>query len=184
MLPSNNATDVSTKSIFSWRKDSPSSKYQLQVAEEYDPIVIDTLISNTTFVSNTSLKQNTNYYWRIRGFNDTIKQFGEWSSIWKFTTNMGTSIDIDEQPTQFSLYQNYPNPFNPTTQIKFSIPQTTQVQLDVYSILGQKVSTLINGTMNSGTHTVSFDGKNLSSGVYIYRITTPESTQSRIMNLV
>jgi surface protein len=95
-----------------------------------------------------------------------------------------TSIDTDEQPTQFSLYQNYPNPFNPTTQIRFTIPQTTQVQLEVYSILGQKVSTLINGTMNSGTHTVSFDGKNLTSGVYIYRLTTPESTQSKVMNLV
>jgi surface protein len=184
LSPSINSTNVSRNASFAWNSDILSSQYQLQVFEGFDPIAIDTLVSDTTFVSPTSFIGNFVYNWRVRGFNETKKVYGEWSSIWKFTTQLGTSIKSDEQPTQFSLYQNYPNPFNPTTQIRFSLPQTTHVQLEVYSLLGQRVSFLVNDTIITGTHTVSFDGSNLSSGVYIYRLTTSDYTQSRLMNFV
>ena len=95
-----------------------------------------------------------------------------------------TSIDTEEVPTQFVLNQNYPNPFNPTTQIQFSLPISTTVRLDVFSVLGQRTVTLLNEQMTVGVHTVPFDGTSLSSGIYIYRLTTPEFTQSRLMNLI
>ena len=101
------------------------------------------------------------------------------------TCSTPTSIVEDDQsPNTIVLFQNYPNPFNPTTVIEYSLPQSSHVRLEVYSILGQLVATLVNERVTMGTHTVSFDGKNLSSGVYIYRLTTPEYAESRMMNLI
>jgi len=93
------------------------------------------------------------------------------------------------QPTSYSLEQNYPNPFNPTTQIVFSIPQTERVTIDIFNILGEKVATLLNGTVNAGTHIVTFDARNgvgslLPTGVYFYRLSTPNFTATKKMLLL
>jgi hypothetical protein len=73
--------------------------------------------------------------------------------------------------TEYALYQNYPNPFNPTTSIAFDVMEANQVTLKVYNPLGEVVATLMNGTVGVGHHTVSFDGKNFTSGLYFYTIT-------------
>jgi alpha-N-arabinofuranosidase len=72
--------------------------------------------------------------------------------------------------THYSLYQNYPNPFNPTTTIFYSIPQTQKVTLRIYNILGVEITTLVSEQQLVGDYEVEFDGTNLSSGVYFYRI--------------
>ncbi len=79
-------------------------------------------------------------------------------------------------PEQFELQQNYPNPFNPLTTIRFNVPQTTQLTLNVYNMLGQKVKTLYSGTANTGSHSVQWDatndfGNKVGSGIYFYQIT-------------
>ncbi len=90
----------------------------------------------------------------------------------------------DELPGEITLSQNYPNPFNPVTQINFAIPSEMNVQLDVYNMLGQHVGNLINGRMQAGEHTVSFDGSNFASGMYIYRLSTDNTVISRHMLLI
>lgn len=70
----------------------------------------------------------------------------------------------------FDLMQNYPNPFNPSTTIKFRIPETEQVCLKIYNILGQQLDELINGIMNEGIHEFTFNASGLASGVYLYRL--------------
>ncbi len=75
-----------------------------------------------------------------------------------------------ELPTTYSLSQNYPNPFNPSTTIKFAIPHSGNVSLVVYDILGRKVTTLVNGELNAGYHSINFNADNLASGVYFYRL--------------
>jgi hypothetical protein len=77
---------------------------------------------------------------------------------------------VETIANSFYLSQNYPNPFNPTTNIKFSIPSNGTVTLKVYNMLGNEVSTLVNGNMNTGVYAVDFNAANLSSGTYIYKI--------------
>lgn len=79
------------------------------------------------------------------------------------------SIESREVPTMYSV-SAYPNPFNPTTQIRFSIPESGSVQLTVHDILGREVAILVNGFLPAGEHQSSFDASNLSSGVYLYSL--------------
>ncbi|MDK9700841.1 MAG: T9SS type A sorting domain-containing protein [bacterium] len=73
-------------------------------------------------------------------------------------------------PSEYSLAQNFPNPFNPSTEISFALPRAAKVKLTVMDVMGREVATLANGNFSAGSHRVTFDGSNLSSGVYFYRI--------------
>ena len=86
--------------------------------------------------------------------------------------------------TSYELSQNYPNPFNPSTRIRFALPQESYTTLKVYSILGQEVATLINEEKSSGVYEVSFDGLNLSSGTYIYKLRAGDFVQTKKMLLL
>ncbi len=87
-------------------------------------------------------------------------------------------------PQEFTLSQNYPNPFNPSTQIKYALPRDCWVRLDVYNILGQKVTTLVDGEQKAGYKVSRWDASRLASGVYIYRIQAGDFAQSRKMILL
>ncbi len=88
-------------------------------------------------------------------------------------------------PDGFTLDQNYPNPFNPTTNIRFDVPSPgSRVSLDVYNMLGQKVKTLAGGYFHAGTYSVSFNGANMPSGAYIYRLQTETGSIYRKMVLI
>jgi hypothetical protein len=84
-------------------------------------------------------------------------------------------------PTQYELSQNYPNPFNPETKIEFALPMSAKVKLSVYNVLGQVVVTLVDGQMEAGFHGVTFDGHDLSSGVYFYRLEAGDYSATRQM---
>ena len=73
-------------------------------------------------------------------------------------------------PKEFVLYQNYPNPFNPVTKIKYGIPKKARVELIIYNVLGEKVTTLVNQQQDAGYYLVEWNGNNISSGVYLYTI--------------
>ncbi len=70
----------------------------------------------------------------------------------------------------FKLYQNYPNPFNPSTVIEYTVPEESQVRIDIYNAIGQRVTTLVNGMKRSGNYELRWNATNLSSGVYFYSI--------------
>ncbi len=78
--------------------------------------------------------------------------------------------DIAKPPTTFVLEQNYPNPFNATTTLRYAVPKDGLVKLAIYNIMGQVVATLVNGQERAGYHTVTWDGSNVASGVYLYRL--------------
>lgn len=97
-----------------------------------------------------------------------------------------TAIEDDTHgfPGSFELTQNYPNPFNPSTRISYQLPAANNVTLKVYDVLGREVQTLVNEFQSAGRHTVSFNAQHLSSGVYLYTITTGNFQASKKMLLV
>ncbi len=100
--------------------------------------------------------------------------------------NTVVSIASDRQdiPESYQLSQNYPNPFNPTTTITFYIPTSSHVTLAVYDLLGREVKMLVNGEMKPGNYKVTFDGTNLASGVYVYRLGAGKFIQTRKLLLL
>ncbi|MDO8557537.1 MAG: T9SS type A sorting domain-containing protein [Candidatus Jorgensenbacteria bacterium] len=107
------------------------------------------------------------------------------------TADISTGIDDEtgDTPGVYSLGKNYPNPFNPTTNMKFTIPKAGMVEFTIYSILGQKVRTLIREPMSVGVHEIAFDGRNdsgekLASGVYIYQIESENFIKARKMAMM
>jgi hypothetical protein len=87
-------------------------------------------------------------------------------------------------PQEYSLHQNFPNPFNPQTEIAFDLKAGGYVTLNVFNVLGQRVATLVNTTMEAGKHRVTFDAANLSSGLYVYQIQVNGFTAHRKMLLM
>ncbi len=79
-------------------------------------------------------------------------------------------ITVKELPQSFALDQNYPNPFNPVTNVGYQLPAASDVTVELWSVTGQKVRTLVSERQEAGSYTIQVDGQSLSSGVYIYRI--------------
>ncbi len=148
-------------------KDDDSYSYEVAVIDN-SPVVssYNTIVFATNNSSTTELK------------------------IEALEVTMGEGIVTDVEgpestlPQSFALEQNYPNPFNPVTTIKFDLPQTADVQLEVFNLLGQKVMTLVSGSMQAGTHQVNFDAQNLASGMYIYRIEAANFVSTKKMMLI
>lgn len=90
----------------------------------------------------------------------------------------------EELPTEIVLNQNYPNPFNPATTIGFAIPEKSDVTIEIYNILGQKVATVLKGEQNAGYHEVSFSADNYSSGIYLYTLTAGNKVLTKKMQLI
>lgn len=130
------------------------------------------------------------------GFNDTE---GRMPLHFGFEQNVGQVIYVDDvqlvrlpatstepqdTPLSFSLEQNYPNPFNPITTISYQIDQSSPVTLEVFNVLGKRVATLVNTQAQpAGSYSVNFSAANLSSGVYMYRLSTDAQSLTRTMTL-
>ncbi len=103
------------------------------------------------------------------------------------TTN-GGSVFVNNNslvvPEGYELFQNYPNPFNPSTMIEYSIPKECPVSIIVYDITGREIETLVNEVKRAGYYTVQFNTSRLSSGIYFYRITAGDFTQTKKMILL
>lgn len=107
------------------------------------------------------------------------------TSSFKLTVDKTVGVEDNNQlPTKYVLNQNYPNPFNPTTTINYSLPKSGNVRLVVVNSLGQEITTLVNEFKSVGSHNVQFNGANLSSGIYFYRIIADSFTQTKKMILV
>jgi hypothetical protein len=79
-------------------------------------------------------------------------------------------------PSEFALHQNYPNPFNPSTQIKFDLPEISNVSLVVYDVLGRKIAELENGLKEAGYHSATWNASDVASGVYFARFTATDAS--------
>lgn len=148
------------------------------------------IVSGTAYFSNVLVPGNAegdadefgNF-----GFNADFSTIegGPFHSEWFSLDDATDIIDSGTQlPEKASLDQNYPNPFNPSTTIRYAVPESGKVTLEVYNLLGQRVAVLIDDVMQAGTHQLSFDARNLASGVYLYRLNTSGQVLTRKMTLV
>jgi len=107
-------------------------------------------------------------------------------SVWRRSLSeiIGINNISTEIPAIYSLSQNYPNPFNPTTKIKFDVTKFSNVKIVVYDISGREVKTLVNERLHPGTYETTFNGSNLTSGVYFYRMITDGFSETKKMLLI
>ena len=117
--------------------------------------------------------------------NQHVAVQSNWVNTW------AAEIDSDESliPKEFALYDNYPNPFNPTTQIAVDLPEAAATEITVWNLMGQKVATLYAGDLNAGHHTLNFNGrdsngKQLTSGMYLYRVAAGKYNATKKMTLM
>ena len=172
---------------FTWQETAQAETYHFQLARDssFEDLVTETNeISDTTYtVDSSKFSPRTTYSWRVRGENEEYS--GNWTIFApepggrSFTT--GTAVSTKEEtelPDAFSLFRNYPNPFNPVTHISYQLPASGEVTLEIFDLLGRRITTLVSQQQEAGQHEVSFDASGLSSGTYLYRlkVTDPDGS--------
>jgi len=143
-------------------------------------------LSTTNYQLSSSLGQS------ISGIQEgtAIKLYtGFWNpwSVWALPVE--EEEDFGQFPREFALSQNYPNPFNPITVIEYALPKASEVKIQIYNILGQKVRSLVDEPQEPGYKRVHWDGKDdrgneVSSGVYFYRIVAGDFVKSKKMTVL
>jgi hypothetical protein len=128
--------------------------------------------------TDRNVESRINYGYRLKqiDYNGNL----EYSSV----VNVGFTL-----PLEFVLEQNYPNPFNPSTSIAYSVPVKSDVTLEVYNLIGQKITTLVQGEVEAGKHTATFNASSMSSGLYLFKLTATgengaQFTSSKKMTLL
>ena len=153
---------------FEVQKSADGKSYQT-IPNSFIPGHGTTLQPHAYSYTDAAAGSEQNYY-RLKQIDlDGAVHFSEGQQL-----NALASVKENPLPTEFALDQNYPNPFNPSTMIEFALPKETRVTLEVYNILGQRVSTLVDESRPAGYYNVSFDAKGLASGLYFYRMSTSE----------
>lgn len=109
------------------------------------------------------------------------------AGVWIYRNDYVVGVKEHEAtviPKEVSLFQNFPNPFNPSTTIRFSLPKRSTVMLEVFDLLGRRVETLLTNVAEPGTHNITWDASSLTSGVYLYRLTTETTSTTKPMVLI
>ena len=105
-------------------------------------------------------------------------------NVGNYTSVESSSFESSSLPSDYKLEQNYPNPFNPSTTIRFSMPESAKATLKIYNISGQLVQTLVDQQLSEGCHEFQWQAKNMSSGVYFYKLTSGSFSQIKRMILM
>lgn len=130
-------------------------------------VEIATVGSNIKTYQEQNVDVETQYTYRVAAYNaSTESEYSNEASL-KTLTSVNSRAAI---PSDYMLMQNYPNPFNPSTLIRYNLPRESRVIVSVYTILGEKVSTLINEIQNEGNYELSFDASKYSSGIYLVKM--------------
>ncbi len=142
-----------------------------------------------------NIRETNTYLFEFDGFKSKIAPNSTFGSTPKVTEKANPNYsrfliriepgsDAIDTPNEFELKQNFPNPFNPTTNIRFTLPIQSFVDLSIYDMLGRKVTTLVQDEIRAGEHTFTWDAHDLASGVYLYRIITKSATFTKRMTLI
>jgi len=165
-LSSFSASVVGSSVVLNWSTATELNNRDFEVQRKTDQTDWQTIATingagtsteprNYSYTDN-SVQSNTKYYYRLRQ-NDFDG---------KFSFSQIIEVDISA-PKDFNLHQNYPNPFNPSTNISFTLPNSSFVKLTIYNHIGEKVDELVNQTLNAGSYIYNWNAKNNASGIYV-----------------
>jgi len=171
VLPAHGATIGADSVLCVWQQSTPEvTLYWFERATDslFTSPVIDSALTDTSTVTR-QLVNNQTYWWRVKAKNPA--GWGPYGVQRKFRAVLTGVADGTGAPLGFTLKQNYPNPFNPFTSIEFSVEKSGRATLELYNILGQKLLTLFDETVETGKYyTVQFNANGLSSGIYLYKL--------------
>jgi hypothetical protein len=174
--PSTNQNEISLPQSNSSMQDYPNI--------DVTTAVID-MINNPTSNYGFVLQLQTELHYRSLDFaSGDCTDSTKWPKLDIYLTLVGVKRISNEIPEEFFLYQNFPNPFNPTTKIKYDISKSENVKLEVYNVLGKEIKILVNSLQEAGKYEITWDALNFTSGVYFYKLTTADFTETKRMVLV
>lgn len=149
--------------------DLPSNNNGTDTVLTVTPAAVDGILAGLGLNPGDSVPGQWAVWAYLNG--DSLKSAQTFDITFKRDNKIGISQIGSEVPEKFTLSQNYPNPFNPSTKINFGIPETGLVNVTIFDMSGKEVSVLLNENKTSGNYSITFNGANLSSGIYYYRIT-------------
>ncbi len=140
-------------------------------------VIGDTIVAGTNAYQwqvPSNLKQDSSYIIIVSGITNDL--YGSSNSAFTISPYVTGIKSVNNTVKSYQLFQNYPNPFNPSTVINYSIPEESHVRIDVFNVIGQRVSTLVNSSQKSGNYSISWNASDLASGVYFYSIRASDNS--------
>jgi len=178
-----NGTAAETALTISWEESLERDFGYYEVYRTTDPNNWSDKPVETTIATeyiDTDFELNTIYYYTVTAV-DVHKNRSEFSEPVDLVFEV---VGIEEIPTEFALKQNYPNPFNPTTSISFQLPEQANVTITIYNSLGAAVTTLVNGSLDAGNYSYTWNAAGMASGIYYYRMVSDNFTSTKKMLLL
>ena len=185
-LTSFTASVIGSKVKLSWQTATEINNYGFEIERALSSTTPLQVWEKIGFVNGNGNSNSQKSY----SFTDESISLGKYSYRLKQIDNDGTfefssAIEVDLGiPKEFQLSQNYPNPFNPITKIQYALPVDAQVTLQIYSITGELMESLVSENQSPGNYTIDFDGSNYASGTYIYRLVANDYVQTKKMTLI
>ncbi len=169
-----------------WKPNSERDLWYYAVyrdtVSEFEPDSSNLLGNTADTTYNDTVENDRTYYYKVTAFDVSGNESDP--------SNEGVYVGVNEAessiliPKAFTLSQNYPNPFNPQTTIRYALPEDAQVSLVVYNVTGQKIKTLVDEEQEAGYHECVWDGKDVASGIYFYRLDAGGFVETRKMILL
>ena len=174
-LPIYNSGNYADSLFLSWKARSSSERLP-KSAIQFEPAILEIAENDSQIVSltinATKLNEGTSYFDVIVESKYSIMEV-KLKKRYNYTVVQPTSVKSDNMktPNEFALTQNYPNPFNPITYIDYRVARDTNVQIKIYNLQGMEVKTIVDEYKKKGNYSVNWDASNLSSGIYVYKMT-------------
>ena len=168
--------------------------YEVLIAFDslFTNILIDSNVADSNYSIDSGFVINSQYYWKVYAIDRDSAVTSCNAPFFFKTSTTATNMTEDRIncfPNEFTLYQNHPNPFNPKTSISYSIPELCHIELIIYNMMGQEISTLVNEQKEAGSYTTIWNGKNylgklMPSGLYFYKIKAGNHIKTQKMMLL
>jgi len=181
LISPNGSLDTTTVE-FSWTMSEPLvAKYWFEIAtnNQFTNSFIDSTLVDTTYLYS-NLHYGQSYWWRVKAYN--AMGWGSFSDVGSIV--IVSVEDGNDMPAEYSLDQNYPNPFNSSSVIRYSVPQSSNVVIKVFDVLGNEIETLVTEEKPAGTYELTWYSESLPSGVYFYQLKAGEFVQTKKMILL